>query len=369
MSERPVIILGAGATKACGGPETKDILPQVFEGRRTGAVENRENMIGRLEEFLQSYFKVPIDANVTDPTIYPELPLLMSLLDIAIDQKHQLGPWNWRELEEMRDCLDYAVYALLESRLQSLPGNPHHDLLRPLYEQGIEPTVISFNYDIIVDNTMIALSELERVGGRFPDYACDVASAQYKQRGTYGRLLKLHGSLHWMFCPACQQLELYFSRSGQFFGKALNELYIESPLDGYSCQGQQCRWPGCPGRVRPVMVTPTHLKDYRNPHIARVWYEAQRALVHADRAIILGYSLPPDDVDVISLLKRGLSHLPGRAITVVGYSDPPKKLAEHEVGRRYRWLFGPDIDWHSEGFTGWLEKCKDQGISPVDIRA
>jgi len=32
MAEKPLIILGAGATKACGGPLTPDILPAALNG-------------------------------------------------------------------------------------------------------------------------------------------------------------------------------------------------------------------------------------------------------------------------------------------------------------------------------------------------
>jgi len=32
MSEHPLIVLGAGATKACGGPPTDEILPAALRG-------------------------------------------------------------------------------------------------------------------------------------------------------------------------------------------------------------------------------------------------------------------------------------------------------------------------------------------------
>ncbi len=105
------------------------------------------------------------------------------------------------------------------------------------------------------------------------------------------------------------------------------------------------------------MITPTHSKDYRNPHIAQVWYHAERALHRADRAFIIGYSLPHDDVDVTYLLKRGLAHVKPENITVVEH-DPElnRPACEHPVGSRYRSLFGSRIDWQTGGFAGWLSK-------------
>ena len=111
--------------------------------------------------------------------------------------------------------------------------------------------------------------------------------------------------------------------------------------------------------VEPVLITPTHLKDYRNPHVAKVWALAEQALRSAERAIIVGYSLPDDDLDVIYLLKRGLGQLAQEAprnITVVERTndDAMRSIDKHPVGRRYRTIFGPNIDWRTDGFEGLI---------------
>jgi hypothetical protein len=110
--------------------------------------------------------------------------------------------------------------------------------------------------------------------------------------------------------------------------------------------------------VRPVLITPTYKKDYRNPHIAQVWYQAERVLREAARVFIIGYSLPDDDVEVIYLLKRGLSHLSTTPsnITVVQKIDIDQAINKNEVGRRYRTLFGENFDWQTGGFQGWLNQ-------------
>ena len=147
--------------------------------------------------------------------------------------------------------------------------------------------------------------------------------------------------------------------------KVLELLYQEGPLEErYSLQGRKCE--ECGASVRPVLITPTHSKDYRNPHIAQIWYRAERLLREADRAIIVGYSLPEDDVDVIYLLKRGLGRLDPQQITVVEYDISQRALEEHPVGLRYRTLFGSEVDWRTEGFGRWLDLHEQHGVSPVD---
>ncbi|MFN3325700.1 MAG: hypothetical protein ACK5AZ_19565 [Bryobacteraceae bacterium] len=79
----------------------------------------------------------------------------------------------------------------------------------------------------------------------------------------------------------------------------------------------------------------------------------------AERAILIGYSLPDDDLDVIYLLRRGLGELASRAperITVVEKStdEALRAIGQHPVGRRYRSIFGPKIDWRTDGFDGLL---------------
>jgi hypothetical protein len=136
----------------------------------------------------------------------------------------------------------------------------------------------------------------------------------------------------------------------------LDELFHETDeIEGrYEPYGVQCRDSrNCRGHVRPILITPTHRKDYRNPHIARIWYEADRMLRHADKVVFIGYSLPDDDVEVIYLFKQALAHLDASRVTVVETVAMDDRT--NQVGERYRALFGDSLDWRSEGFAGWLQ--------------
>jgi len=103
------------------------------------------------------------------------------------------------------------------------------------------------------------------------------------------------------------------------------------------------------------LITPTHRKDYRNRHVAQVWYQAEKMLREARRIVFIGYSLPEDDVDVAYLLKRSLAHLKPKDITVVEYAKGNPSLSEHPVGARYRSLFGDKIIWRTKGFQHYVE--------------
>ncbi|MCP4076280.1 MAG: hypothetical protein GY744_08855 [Gammaproteobacteria bacterium] len=349
MDSNTVVIFGAGATKACGGPLTNEIL---FRGFTNEYQIDREDFLGILNSFLTDNFFSSV------PETYPSLPLLISFLDTAIDRNHALNAeWGRDKLIKAREALDYVIFAVLEHDLKRLQNNYYLKFYQNLYgHSGRLPVTISLNYDIIADN---AISRWNDENGNydkpFPDYMCDIATDFYKQKKGEGRLLKLHGSLNWLYCPSCNRMDVGISKSGRHFAKVLDELYQEVSLEQMlTCHGRPCR--GCGAEVQPVMISPTYFKDYRNPHISRIWYEADQVLRKAERVIFIGYSLPDDDLDVLYLLKRGLSHLSDNQIHVVEYDENQRPLDEHPVGLRFATLFGTNINWYINGFEGFINE-------------
>ena len=357
---RTVVVFGAGATAACGGPLTNDVLPLALELRKQF---ERPTYLKLVEDFLVENFNLPKTKRKADD--YPPLPLVLSLVDTALDRNEAFAPgWDVNRLRKLRGALEYAVFALLENRLHGLTEH-YHTLLHRLY--AARPTsvsLISLNYDIIADNA------LSTVRGRLPDYGCDISTEAYRQMtraGPAGRLLKLHGSLNWLYCANCHRLDLGVSKSGKRTVKVFDALWRTDRRfldDDYTQRGTACR--DCETPVRPVLITPTHLKDYRNPHIARVWYEAARDLRRAERAIFIGYSLPDDDVEVIYLFKRGLGDLDPKQITVVEHAEHRNHttLDEHPTGRRYRAIFGDQVDWQPQGFATWIADSAARRFAP-----
>ena len=349
-----VVVLGAGATKSCGGPLTGEILPGMA-ARFQGSPEPWPELF----HFLRHVFHVPPNAS---GDAYPGLPLLMSLLDTALDrnQAFQAG-WPVERLARLRQCIERGIYDLLELQLNSAPTSLQYQLLEKCYPAVMPPAaqmpqVISMNYDLLIDTAMVSYSE--RIGheGAFPNYCCDIQTEAYRSDvPKCGTLLKLHGSLNWLYCSSCQRLELGASESKRYL-KAVSRLLTSANAktleNAYLPVGSPCGT--CQSELRPLLVAPSHLKDYRNPHLAQVWYNAERVLRQADRVIFVGYSLPEDDVEVVYLFKRCLAHLPSAQITVVECDEERRQAVSHPVGRRYRSLFGEGIDWHTEGMALWL---------------
>ena len=362
MKENSVFIFGAGASKACGGLLTDEILYDAFCNEAVSATLERPKDVQFVKECLVEHFHVPKQgASLND---YPSLTLLLSILDLSIERNRPLPQRKpefpkgigRQELTRIRATLEYIIFAVLDFHLRTPIGRAYRDLLSSaLIDREAGPQAISLNYDIILDNLMCEVAQRNHPLKAAPDYGCDIRTEAYMKRQRYGKLLKLHGSLNWMLCPGCQRLDLGMSASGKTTADSslLEELYNFKPLDRHflcsvdSCDECQCKYCGTP--LRAVMITPSFAKDYRNPHIQRVWYEAEWMLRESTHAYIIGYSLPNDDLEVIHLLRRGLEHSSPEHITVVAQSP------DDSTWRRYRSLFGPQIHFETNGFEAWSE--------------
>jgi hypothetical protein len=85
----------------------------------------------------------------------------------------------------------------------------------------------------------------------------------------------------------------------------------------------------------------------------------------AERVVFIGYSLADDDVEVVYLIKRSVAHLGPSQISVVEYSAYGQDVAlvDHPVGRRYRALFGDNVQWYARG----LDACLGDGAAPPQV--
>jgi hypothetical protein len=111
---KPVIILGAGATKECGDPLTNEILPQAFS-----ILGIEEDSLSVLGEFLKDQFYVRFTAQNRSKNDFPPLPLLLSLVDTAIDRKHAFGAdWPVSKIRDVRSSIEYAIFTVLKRTLK-----------------------------------------------------------------------------------------------------------------------------------------------------------------------------------------------------------------------------------------------------------
>ena len=122
--------------------------------------------------FLEQAFNVRADLPKEQ---YPSLPVLMSLLDTAINRREDFGSWDVTALTQLRAGLELGIFDVLEDALRKFPTNNHYTLLDKLFPVGTIPQVITTNYDLVVDSALMYLSMTRQPPGGLPEYHCALA--------------------------------------------------------------------------------------------------------------------------------------------------------------------------------------------------
>src|SRR5580765_2478562 len=169
-----VLFLGAGATKSARGLMTDEILPAVVDGRARLASEDPKGIVDKLLQFLSYEFHVYAGL---PKERFPSLPLLMSLIDMALDRREVFtGDWTVSVLSELREAIEFGIFDVLEDALNKFPTNHHYMLLDALFVSPLKPQIITTNYDLVVDSALMYLSESRQPLGGIPNYHCGIAN-------------------------------------------------------------------------------------------------------------------------------------------------------------------------------------------------
>jgi NAD-dependent SIR2 family protein deacetylase len=103
-------------------------------------------------------------------------------------------------------------------------------------------------------------------------------------------LVKLHGSLNWLWCPKCRKV------------------YVEDGPVAARYKRESCT-ARCGGMLQPLIIPPNAQKGEYLKTISGLWRQARSILLSADRIVIVGYSLPDVDTSAEQLLMEPVQHV------------------------------------------------------------
>ena len=352
-AEGPIaLFLGAGASKPFGFPVTDEILPEIlqrlrrgdlFPGERPSADPPRDSA-RELKDLLARLLPGLFAAGVAPPVITD----VFSLLDQMIATDSALGPGvDASDLGRLRLLLERAVAEVLArpragarrpgSALQERLARWIHDVCGRRFV-----SVISTNYDFGLERRL-----LSRIPARAIPARVDFGMTWRPADGAVRRpacpppprpslaIYTLHGALNWLRCPLCDHV--YIHPSEPIF------------REGQDPRGDSWRTCSCGyAPLRHVLVAPSMVRAVREPNLLGIWQSALEALRQAAQWVIVGYSLPPQDVAIRSMLLRAYHARP----------RPPRvRIVQHakdrEVEDRYRVLF-PDLVFDAGGIEGFV---------------
>jgi hypothetical protein len=405
--KKTVVFLGAGASKALGLPLTNEILPQVME-RLVASSSEDDRLFGgdqidqeRLTDCLNVILpglKRYAAANPERQTWRMALPPItdvLSALDYLMLSGNAPAPhFPGSDLIRGRLLFERAVFELLVrtegADIMSMEGVP--DAVRKEWQHTAElhvfPTgpsrsesetrrtvdwlmeltaasagpvvVISTNYDIEVEQELYARLGYATVFNEvdFGMSVRDPVTGAVHRRPAHPRfgIHKLHGSLNWLRCDVCDNIYvnpvgviayLSFLLGDDAERRKLNHPWL-ADLEATGANECHCGY----RPLRHVIVAPSYVREVRDPILLEIWRNALEALRSADEWIIVGYSLPPEDVAIRSMFLRAYQGRDTDATPRIFVVQKEEK--EPEVSR-YRLLF-PDHSYCPGGLSGYLSR-------------
>jgi NAD-dependent SIR2 family protein deacetylase len=293
-----LVILGAGASAADGAPIQANLFREIFKHCRDKRQRNEtHNWDWELAMFFYQFFGIDVDNCVLDRVEFPTFEEILGILEIASSQgesfRNLLGPHlisnGASQLWHIHDVLVFSIAEILHEMLKD-SGSNHNQLVKSLQDSGqLERTAfVTFNYDILIDNAL-----LRAVGEQRINYGAEFADQRRHTNSRCVPLYKLHGSLNWLFCSTCRDLQITMGEK--------SVMRLKWDPDQAICE--QCQTPRS-----PIVIPPTFFKVLSNLHLRMIWDAAERDCLQARRLVFCGYSFPDADIHVRYLLKRVERH-------------------------------------------------------------
>ena len=355
-----IYVLGAGASKGIhrGMPDMMVLNKKV----RDLVWQSNQAVFVRLQSFIRTMF--PHWRKGRNFT----LEELLTLLDSVANQNRPFAGFSLDHLKQLQadflfginEAISQLIVASNISVVESF--EQYMGLVLP-FLNSLENTdaIISLNYDTLIDgrigdglfhndiftriNHQGSVSDRANYGFD-PRYALvDKKKPSQYRSFPFVPIYKLHGSFNWLYCRQCKQIDVTLINPK-------NQRLL--PYDASSGSLGTC--PDCKSAFEPVIITPSLIKEYKNPYLKRIWAKAKRALARADEIIFVGYSMPDADMILRTMFIESIvTNRSKRAvvptISVVDYSQSDNG----KVKRQYERWFG-DINYHKDGFSEYIKQ-------------
>ena len=288
-----VIFLGAGASRAEGAPVQSSLFRDYFSCLR----RYNKKVDSHLNSYFKTFWNIDVEHGNLDNIVFPTFEEALGMLELAKQRREGFRGFyntaNFNGIEHTIEDLILLICQVLKWMLQN--NNVYHKkLVDKLINLGCakETAFISLNYDILIDNAItMCENEVDL------DYGIELMNYHFDNdwhapdTSKSIKLLKLHGSLNWLYCPVCKKIDLTPKVKGVTQLISLGE-------------SDKCRL--CEGRNIPIIVPPTFFKVMSNPHLVQIWDQAEDLLKTCKEIFFCGYSMPDADIHIKYLIKRGM---------------------------------------------------------------
>lgn len=331
---KTAIFLGAGASAAEGAPIQNSLFKAYFKSKN---INRMPDIFRELTQFFKAMFGIDLDGPL-EKIAFPTFEEALGILDLSELRRESFRGFDFagavpqgNKVQLLRLYLILVMAKAIADGLKKGASKRYHQLLvQSLKRQKKfgETIFISTNYDLLIDEAL----------GWEVDYGVEFSGTQkFGAQGTGAatalRLLKIHGSLNWLYCPVCNNLNSYETKA------VLSLMHTNKPIT-------KCGF--CDAVMSHVIVPPTFYKDMSRVFLSSIWNKTENALRDVNQIIFCGYSLPDADMHVKYLLKRMQTNRGDsnevQFVLVNHHAKKDKKDADTEEQRFLRFLGKNVID-------------------------
>lgn len=309
MTRRTLVIAGAGFSKPANGPLLSELLAPDWVSRcplRAADVEVLESLSRRLRAPEGSSGLATVEDIFTD--VY----------------RRAKTRGNWPVNGELVDA--ESVLAVLNRYLASTAKNVRLRRGSSLWNGYVEffasasrtvhrPTVITFNYDLLIEQ-ILDDAGIEYDFGGVADIRITDRRRLRRLDKNYPqvRLLKLHGSIGWGLCHGCAS-----AKEAGAVAAVFEKPYIPQA---------RSRCPFCGDRMlEPGLVPPINGKAGEISPKEGLWERARHEIRRATEILVIGYSLPATDLEAHSLLSEASFNRDlERVISICGHGGASQQI-------------------------------------------
>jgi len=329
---KTVFILGAGASKIAGTPLMADFLDVAKNLLEIGKVEDSresfEEVFRGISELQSVHSKSMLDIHNVESVF------------AAFEMGRTLNKFPGFDRDEIKKLIDSMKIVIVKTLEQTLlfpktnkgpsPYDKFMELLKYLQKRANPNhtvSIITFNYDIACDYSFNTI-------GYKADYSLNEVIIENSIP-----LLKLHGSLNWVYCPKLERvvpwtMEEFRPNIISLLRYPDNDTLVFSiPVSSYL---SNFKYEGNDIIPESIIIPPTWNKTEHYKYISNVWHHAAKELSEAENIFVIGYSLPESDLFFRYLFALGtVGNTPLKRFWVFNPDN------SEEIKSRYRSLLGP----------------------------
>ncbi|TAM79781.1 MAG: hypothetical protein EPN47_18485 [Acidobacteria bacterium] len=361
-------ILGAGFSRNAGLPLQSQFTDELLRARGLKRGPSKT-----LVHFLCRFVREAFDhSEKAHAEYWPALEDIFTCIDLSANTGHHLGfKYPPSLLRTTRRALIARIAKMLHSTYEkSRERRTVQWQLLVRFFKAINVSrsaFINMNWDTVVEDQLTSIygDELRfTYGGSaipadFPTTSNDSEPIELRRpHGEVVRLVKMHGSVNWLYCDNCRRLFWFLpGEAMKVANQALTdaEWKIICSTIGTPETHRASNWTCCycnGVRLGGRIATFSYRKALDFAMFQRAWSEAERSLRQAKTWVFIGYSLPAADYEFKYLLKRvELSRNPPPNYIMIAKDEPPQETSTY---RNYQRFFGRSIKIGKSAFLEGL---------------